>query len=429
MLESLRIVRSELPDDKALIGFSGAPFTLATYLVEGGPSRNYATTKSLMYGQPDFWHELMRRLTDMVTVYLIAQQKAGAQALQLFDSWIGWLSRRDYLEYVFPYTSEILSSVKKTGVPVIHFATGAGSLNKIVRDGGADVLSLDWRTPIDEAWESLGDVAVQGNLDPAVLLAPPDVIKEQTLDVLRRAGWQTGAHLQPWTRVPAPDAAGQHPSRNRLREGVERQPCFLRADFHSSHSGRRHNRTVRRVVPGKSPPGEDGRDFSIALVERDSHLGGKIRTLNEDGFTIEAGPDGFLIRKPWAYQLANDLGLANDIVYTQASGASLLRNGRLHDIPARPDGALPRQAARHLERVVPVMARQAARKHRATGQESRGHRPGVPGTLPQPASGRGTHRYAPGTPHRRDLRRPRLQHEPERAVSDAGAVGRNATAA
>lgn len=192
MLESLRIVRNELPDDKALIGFSGAPFTLATYLVEGGPSRNYATTKSLMYGQPDFWHDLMRRLTDMVTVYLIAQQNAGAQVLQLFDSWVGWLSKRDYLEYVFPYTSEILTSVKKTGVPVIHFATGAGSLNTIVRDGGADVLNLDWRTPIDEAWESLGDVAVQGNLDPAVLLAPPDVIREQTLDVLRRAGGRPG---------------------------------------------------------------------------------------------------------------------------------------------------------------------------------------------------------------------------------------------
>ena len=166
MLESLRMVRAELPDDKGLIGFSGAPFTLATYLVEGGPSRNYATTKSLMYGQPDLWHELMRRLSDMIIVYLIAQQKAGAQVLQVFDSWVGWLSRCDYLKYVFPYTADILSSVKSTGAPVIHFATGAGSLNSIVRDGGADVVGLDWRTPIDEAWESLGDVAVQGNLDP-----------------------------------------------------------------------------------------------------------------------------------------------------------------------------------------------------------------------------------------------------------------------
>ena len=192
MLESLRIVRTELSDEKALIGFSGAPFTLATYLVEGGPSRNYATTKSLMYGQPDLWHDLMRRLSDMITVYLMAQQEAGAQVLQVFDSWVGWLSRRDYLEYVFPYTADILTSVKSSGAPVIHFATGAGGLNRIVRDGGADVVSLDWRIPLDEAWESLGDVAVQGNLDPAVLLAPPDIVRKQTLDVLRRAGGRPG---------------------------------------------------------------------------------------------------------------------------------------------------------------------------------------------------------------------------------------------
>ena len=192
MLESLRIVRTELPDEKALIGFSGAPFTLATYLVEGGPSRNYAATKSLMYGQPDLWHDLMKHLSDMITVYLMAQQKAGAQVLQIFDSWVGWLSRQDYLEYVFPYTADILTSVKSSGVPVIHFATGSGGLNRIVRDGGADVVSLDWRIPLDEAWESLGDVAVQGNLDPAVLLAPPDIVRKQTLDVLRRAGGRPG---------------------------------------------------------------------------------------------------------------------------------------------------------------------------------------------------------------------------------------------
>ena len=192
MLEALTMVRAALPDEKALIGFSGAPFTLATYLVEGGPSRNYATTKSMMYGQPDLWHELMKRLSDMIITYLLAQQRAGAQVLQVFDSWVGWLSRRDYLEYVFPHTARILSSVKSGGAPVIHFATGAGSLNKTVRDGGADVVSIDWRVPLDEVWESLGDVAIQGNLDPAVLLAPPDVVRDQALDVLRRAGGRPG---------------------------------------------------------------------------------------------------------------------------------------------------------------------------------------------------------------------------------------------
>ncbi len=192
MMEALKLVRAELPDEKALIGFAGAPFTLATYLIEGGPSRNYSTTKAMMYCQPDLWHGLMRCLTDMIIVYLRAQAEAGAQVLQVFDSWVGWLSRQDYVEYVFPYTADILRSVKSDGVPVIHFATGAGSLSKTVRDGGADVVGLDWRIPLDEAWESLGDVAVQGNLDPAVLLAPPDVVREQTRDVLRRAGGRPG---------------------------------------------------------------------------------------------------------------------------------------------------------------------------------------------------------------------------------------------
>ena len=192
MLEALRLVRAALPEEKALIGFSGAPFTLATYLVEGGPSRNYAITKAMMYGQPDLWHGLMNRLSDMIIAYLLAQASAGAQALQVFDSWIGWLSRRDYVEYVFPYTVRILSAVKAAGVPVIHFATGAGGLNGVIKNSGADVVGLDWRIPLDEAWESLGDVAVQGNLDPAVLLAPPDVVREQTRDVLKRAGGRPG---------------------------------------------------------------------------------------------------------------------------------------------------------------------------------------------------------------------------------------------
>ena len=192
MLEALRLVRNALPEEKALIGFSGAPFTLATYLIEGGPSRNYAATKAMMYGQPDLWRGLMSRLSDMIVAYLRAQAGAGAQMLQLFDSWVGWLSRRDYREYVFPYTREIIAAVKATGVPVIHFATGSGGLNEVIRDSGADVIGVDWRVPLDEAWASLGDIAVQGNLDPAVLLGPPDVVREQTRDVLRRAGGRPG---------------------------------------------------------------------------------------------------------------------------------------------------------------------------------------------------------------------------------------------
>ena len=192
-MEALKLVRAALPPEKALIGFAGAPFTLATYLIEGGPSRNYALTKSMMYAEPDFWHELMERLSDMIIVYMLAQARAGAQVLQLFDSWVGWLSRRDYAEYVFPYTSRIIRSAKESGAPVIHFATGAGGLNSAIKQSGADVVGLDWRVPLDEAWESLGhDVAVQGNLDPAVLLGPPEVVREQTTDVLRRAGGRPG---------------------------------------------------------------------------------------------------------------------------------------------------------------------------------------------------------------------------------------------
>ena len=192
MLEALRHVRAALPQEKALIGFAGAPFTLATYLIEGGPSRNYAMTKAVMYGQPDLWHGLMSRLSSMVTAYLLAQAGAGAQVLQLFDSWVGWLSRRDYSEYVFPYTHGILGAVKAADVPIIHFATGSGGLNEVIRESGADVIGLDWRVPLDEAWASLGAVAVQGNLDPAVLLGPPDVVREQTRDVLQRAGGHPG---------------------------------------------------------------------------------------------------------------------------------------------------------------------------------------------------------------------------------------------
>ena len=192
MIETLRLVRTALPEEKALIGFSGAPFTLATYLIEGSPSRNYARTKAMMYGQPDLWGELMNRLSEMIIVYLLAQAGAGAHILQIFDSWVGWLSRRDYVEYVLPYTARILESVKRGGTPVIHFATGAGALSKTIKDAGADVVGLDWRTPLDEAWESLGQVAVQGNLDPAVLLAPSAVIREQTRDVLQRAKGRPG---------------------------------------------------------------------------------------------------------------------------------------------------------------------------------------------------------------------------------------------
>ena len=193
LLEALRLVRGALPAGKALIGFAGAPFTLATYLIEGGPSRNYLGTKSMMYQHPSMWHALMERLSDMVTVYLKAQINGGAQIVQLFDSWVGWLSPRDYLEYVFPYTKRILQSLRGLDAPLVHFGTGTGGLLVHMKDAGADVVGLDWRVRLDQTWSQLGyETAVQGNLDPAVLLGPLDTIRVQAEDILRQAEGRPG---------------------------------------------------------------------------------------------------------------------------------------------------------------------------------------------------------------------------------------------
>ena len=168
VLETIRALRGEMQRDKALIGFSGAPFTLATYLVEGRPSRDYHLTKTMMYRHPAMWRSLMERLSAMVATYLRAQVRAGIQMVQLFDSWIGWLSPRDYEEYVFPYTRQIFNSLKDEGVPLVHFGTGTAGLLELIKAAGPDMVSLDWRISLDAAWERLGpDTAVQGNLDPA----------------------------------------------------------------------------------------------------------------------------------------------------------------------------------------------------------------------------------------------------------------------
>ena len=193
VLEAIRAVRGELRSDKALIGFSGAPFTLATYLVEGRPSRDYSLTKAMMYRHPAMWRSLMERLSAMVVAYLRAQVRAGVQMVQLFDSWIGWLSPRDYEEYVFPYTRQILHSLKGAGVPLVHFGTGTAGLLELIKAVGADMVSLDWRISLDVAWDRLGpDTAVQGNLDPATLLGPFSVVQDQATEVLSRANGRPG---------------------------------------------------------------------------------------------------------------------------------------------------------------------------------------------------------------------------------------------
>ena len=187
VIETVRILAGEL--DVPLIGFGGAPFTLATYLIEGGPSKTHARTKALMYSEPATWHKLMDRLSEAVLAYLGAQVGAGAHAVQLFDSWAGHLAPDDYRTFVLPSVERILRGLEDLGIPRIVFGVTTGELLQAMAETGADVVGVDWRVPLDTARARMGPgVAVQGNLDPAVCLAPWEVVRERAADVLRRGG-------------------------------------------------------------------------------------------------------------------------------------------------------------------------------------------------------------------------------------------------
>jgi len=193
VLETIRLLRGELADRVPLIGFGGAPFTLAAYAIEGGPSTTYARTKAFMYSQPRAWHRLCERFAEMMSGYLAAQVEAGAQALQIFDSWAGALGRADYREFAYPHSSRIFSTLREICVPVVHFGVGTTAILSDLADAGGDVIGVDWRQPLDEAWTSVGyGRAIQGNLDPTVLLAPRDRMLAAADDVLRRAGGRPG---------------------------------------------------------------------------------------------------------------------------------------------------------------------------------------------------------------------------------------------
>lgn len=192
VMETVSQTRADLPDNLPLIGFAGSPFTLASYMIEGGSSRNYLHTKTLMYRDPGAWKSLMQRLAHSVTIYLNAQIRSGAQAVQLFDSWAGCLSPDDYRRYSLPYVQQIISGLDK-GTPVINFATGNPALLPLLAEGGSDVVGIDWRVRLDEAWSTVGyDKAVQGNLDPLSLLADQDTLRERVKDVLDQAGGRPG---------------------------------------------------------------------------------------------------------------------------------------------------------------------------------------------------------------------------------------------
>ncbi len=189
--EAVRITRRELRPNIPLIGFCGAPFTLASYICEGGGSKNYVNTKRLMYTDAGAWHALMSKIARALSQYLNAQVEAGAQAVQIFDSWVGALSPDDYREYVLPHTREVIRGVTP-GVPVIHFGTGTATLLELQKEAGGDVIGLDWRVRLDEAWARLGDVAVQGNFDSVALFTNPEVVRKRAKDVLDRAANRPG---------------------------------------------------------------------------------------------------------------------------------------------------------------------------------------------------------------------------------------------
>src|SRR5205085_10336279 len=189
--DAIRITRRELRPDIPLIGFCGAPFTLASYVCEGGGSKNYINTKRLMYTDAGAWHSMMATIARALSRYLNAQVEAGAQAVQIFDSWVGALSQDDYREYVLPHTRGVIRGVKP-GVPVIHFGTGTAGLLELMKEAGGDVIGLDWRVRLDEAWARLGDVAVMGNFDSIALFTTPDVIRRRAKVILEQAANRPG---------------------------------------------------------------------------------------------------------------------------------------------------------------------------------------------------------------------------------------------
>jgi len=193
VLEAIRIVRRELDGKVPLIGFAGAPFTLSSYMIEGGSSRHYIEQKSFMYSQPDAWHRLMTTVRQVTRDYLAAQIEAGAQAVQLFDSWVGALSPEDYREFVLPHTAWVLEGLADYDVPRIHFGTDTATLLEAMKEAGGEVIGVDWRLPIGRARQIIGpEFAVQGNLDPVLLLAPRELLVERVKRVLAQANPRQG---------------------------------------------------------------------------------------------------------------------------------------------------------------------------------------------------------------------------------------------
>ncbi|QPJ64099.1 MAG: uroporphyrinogen decarboxylase [Candidatus Nitrohelix vancouverensis] len=191
--DAIRHVRSEIDGKIPLIGFAGAPFTLCSYMIEGGKSKDFIATKMMMLETPKVWETLMDKVCEVLIDYLKMQVDAGAQALQLFDSWVGCLSPYDYERFILPYTKRVIDGLKDSGVPFINFSTGTSTLLPLIKQAGGDVISFDWRVNLDDAWQQVGyDQPIQGNLDPAALMAPIPVIRERVMDIMKRADGRPG---------------------------------------------------------------------------------------------------------------------------------------------------------------------------------------------------------------------------------------------
>jgi uroporphyrinogen decarboxylase len=209
LFEAISLVRRELDGRTAVVGFAGGPFTVASYMIEGKPTKEFSRTKAMLYGEPRLWHRLMATLTEVTIRYLRAQVDAGAQMIQLFDSWAGALSVAAYEEMVSPYSRRILEAMTETGVPTIHFGTTTSHLLAAMARCGSDVISVDWRLPLDQAWSRIGDRGIQGNLDPGVMLAPYDVIAREARKVLDLAGGRPG-HIFNLGHGVLPDTPSDH---------------------------------------------------------------------------------------------------------------------------------------------------------------------------------------------------------------------------
>lgn len=214
--EAIRRVRAEVGDERAILGFCGAPYTVASYMIEGGSSRNFENAKQMMYGSPELFSRLLERVVDVQIPYLRMQVEAGADVLQVFDSWIGSLSAEDYERYALPHTRRLVQAARENGVPVIHYGNGVGHLLELLLEIGADVLSIDWRVkPAEAIARTQGRVALQGNLDPCVLFAPPDVVRRETervLDAFREAPgyiFNLGSGILPKTPVESMETVFQ----------------------------------------------------------------------------------------------------------------------------------------------------------------------------------------------------------------------------